>query len=131
MTPHVDHPPGRSDALTSPSVMRRLVSRVVGVRAGVSDEMLRVLPVVAPAALGGAAAAAAAGWSFAASSPSGRTLLGVFALFAASAIAEAYPVPIEGVASGRTSLATVFIVATSVIYGWSAATVVAALAMVL
>ena len=120
---HVDNPPG-PDALTSTPVKRR-------VRAGVSDELLRVLPVVASVGLAGAAATVAAGWSFAASGPSGRMLLGVFALFAASTIAEAFPVPIEGVASGRTSLATIFIVATAVIYGWSAATVVAALAMLL
>ena len=40
-------------------------------------------------------------------------------------LAEAFPVPIEGVAVGATSLANVFIVATAVIYGWASAVLVA------
>jgi signal transduction histidine kinase len=84
-----------------------------------------LVPVIAAAT----AVVIAAGWSFAASSPSLETVAGVAALLLAAVVAEAYPVPIEGVAAGRTSLATVFIVATASIYGWSAATVVAALTM--
>ena len=45
-------------------------------------------------------------------------------LLVAAVVAEAHPVPIEGVGAGRTSLATVFIVATATIYGWDAATFV-------
>jgi signal transduction histidine kinase len=44
-------------------------------------------------------------------------------------LAEAFPVPIEGVAVGATSLANVFIVATAVIYGWAQAVLVAFLAI--
>jgi signal transduction histidine kinase len=44
-------------------------------------------------------------------------------------LAEAFPVPIEGVAVGATSLANVFIVATAVIYGWASAVLVAFLAI--
>jgi signal transduction histidine kinase len=73
----------------------------------------------------------AAAWSFASSRPGAETLAGVAALLVAAVVAEAYPVPIEGVAAGRTSLATVFIVATASVYGWAAATIVAALTMAL
>jgi signal transduction histidine kinase len=74
-------------------------------------------------------ATAAAAWSFTTSGPSATTLAGVAALFAASVLAEAFPVPIEGVAVGATSLANVFIVATAVIYGWASAVLVAFLAI--
>jgi signal transduction histidine kinase len=85
--------------------------------------------VLAPVTVGGAAVVIAAAWSFAGSSPGLETLAGVTALLLAAVVAEAYPVPIEGVAAGRTSLATVFIVAAAAIYGWAAAAVVAALTM--
>src|SRR5205823_4278090 len=51
------------------------------------------------------------------------------ALLASAVIAEAFPVPIEGVSAGRTSLATVFIVAAAVIYDWRIAGVVGFLTM--
>jgi signal transduction histidine kinase len=76
-----------------------------------------------------AAVSVAAAWSFATASPGLETLAGVAALLLAAVVAEAYPVPIEGVAAGRTSLATVFIVATASIHGWAAATLVAGLTM--
>ena len=76
-------------------------------------------------AVGGAAAGAAAIWSFATSGPSWTTLAGVAALLVASLVAEAFPVPIEGVAVGATSLANVFIVGTAVVYGWAPAVLVA------
>jgi signal transduction histidine kinase len=59
------------------------------------------------------------------SGPSAATLAGVAALLGASVLAEAFPVPIEGVAVGATSLANVFIVASAVIYGWAPAVLVA------
>jgi signal transduction histidine kinase len=94
-----------------------------------ASETLRVLPVLVPVTLGGAAVATVALWKFVESSPDTATLAGVFALLIASTVAEAFPVPIEGVAVGRTSLATIFIVATAAIYGWPAGTLVAVLAM--
>jgi diguanylate cyclase (GGDEF)-like protein len=45
-------------------------------------------------------------------------------------LAEAFPVPLERVPVGGTSLATIFIVGTAVIYGWDAATLTAFLAMI-
>jgi signal transduction histidine kinase len=49
---------------------------------------------------------------------------GILALLAAAITAEAFPVPIEGVAAGRTSLATIFIVGAAVEYGWAPAAIV-------
>ncbi|HVD65333.1 MAG TPA: diguanylate cyclase, partial [Gaiellaceae bacterium] len=68
--------------------------------------------------------------AFAASKPSASTLAGVWALLIVTAVAEAFPVPLEKVPVGGTSLATIFIVGTSVIYGWSAAVIVAFVAQV-
>jgi len=50
-------------------------------------------------------------------------------LLAAAALAEAFPVPIEGVPSGTTSFATVFIAATAVTHEWRHAAVVGGVAM--
>lgn len=55
---------------------------------------------------------------------SSHTVVGLVALLAAAITAEAFPVPIEGVAAGRTSLATIFIVGAAVEYGWAAAAIV-------
>jgi diguanylate cyclase (GGDEF)-like protein len=86
---------------------------------------LVVVPVIAGAAavsvlatsqLGGTPASAFAG-------------AGVF-LFGAT-VAEAFPVRIVGVAAGATSLATIFIVATAVVYSWQLATLVGLMTMLL
>jgi signal transduction histidine kinase len=99
---------------------------------GPSDERARrMLPVLVPVILAGIVVTAAAAWSFGASGPSGDTLAGLVALLVAAVVAEALPMPIERVPVGRTSLATVFIVAAATIYGWAAATVVAVLTMAL
>ena len=98
-------------------------------RPRVPRETRRLAPVLVPVTVTGAIALAAAAWSFTASRPGLGTLAGVVALLVAAVVAEAYPVPIEGVAAGRTSLATVFIVATASIYGWSAGTLVAGVTM--
>src|SRR5918911_2673951 len=78
-----------------------------------------VVPVVVAGAvvLGFAIGQFALDWSL-------NTAGGVLALLAAAVTAEAFPVPIEGVAAGRTSLATIFIVGAAVEYGWAAATIV-------
>ena len=46
-------------------------------------------------------------------------------------VAEAFPVRIVGVAAGATSLATIFIVATAVVYSWQLATLVGLMTMLL
>jgi signal transduction histidine kinase len=107
---------------------RRLARRRV--RPHRSVERSRILPVALPViALGaqGIGAAIAALWG---NPPSGTALLGTAGLLAAAIVAEAFPLPIEGVSVGATSLATVFIVATAAIYGWPSAAAVAFLTMV-
>jgi signal transduction histidine kinase len=89
----------------------------------------RVLPVLVPVTLAGAVVTVAAAWSFGTSSPTKDTLAGLLALFAAALAAEAFPLSIERVPVGRTSLATVFIVGAATIYGWDAATILSVLAM--
>ena len=53
------------------------------------------------------------------------SLAGLLALFAAASFTEAFPLPIQGIPIGRTSLAGVFVVGTAVLYGWAAATLLA------
>jgi signal transduction histidine kinase len=55
--------------------------------------------------------------------------VGIGLLIAAATLAEAFPVPIEGVAVGSTSLATIFLSAGATIYGWAPAAVAGFLAM--
>src|SRR5436190_2269406 len=94
-------------------------------------ETRRTLPVVLPVAAAGAFASAAAIYSLVVDTPSGATLAGVAGLLVASTLAEAFPLPIEGVNAGATSLAVVFIVATAAIYGWREAAVVGLLTIAL
>jgi signal transduction histidine kinase len=94
-------------------------------------ETRRTLPVVLPVAAAGAFAAVAAMHAFAVDWPSWSTLAGIAGLLVASTLAEAFPLPIEGVNAGATSLAIVFISATAAIYGWPEAAVVGLLGMVL
>jgi signal transduction histidine kinase len=56
--------------------------------------------------------------ALAADPPTASESLGALALLGSAIVAEAFPVPIEGVSAGRTSLATVFIVGAAVIYDW-------------
>ncbi len=79
--------------------------------------------------VGGPALLAAAIYFFANSEPGSSEIAGSLALLAAALVAEAFPVPIEGVAAGRTSLANIFIVGTAVIYGWTNASIIGFLTM--
>jgi diguanylate cyclase (GGDEF)-like protein len=89
-----------------------------------SRETARLLPIVAPVVFGGTFVTVLALSALAAVEPSALTLAGLMALLAAATFVEAFPVPIENVPVGGTSLATVFIVGTAVIYGWAPAIVV-------
>ena len=100
-------------------------------RGRLSRETARLLPLVLPVALLGGAVVVLAAFLFGAANPSASTLGGVWALLAVTALAEGFPVPLEKVPVGGTSLATIFIVATTVIYGWEAATLNAFLAMII
>jgi signal transduction histidine kinase len=95
----------------------------------VSLEIRPVLPLVAVVSGGAVSFLAAVVSSLAIDPPKGSTTLGALALLGSAVIAEAFPVPIEGVSAGRTSLATVFIVAAAVIYDWRLAGVVGFLTM--
>src|SRR5438094_784500 len=94
-------------------------------------ETRRTLPIVLPVAAAGAFAAVAAIHALVVDLPSGSTLAGVAGLLVAATLAEAFPLPIEGVTAGATSLAIVFIVATAAIYGWPEAAVVGLLSIAL
>jgi signal transduction histidine kinase len=104
-------------------------ARVARLRAGISPEFVRVLPLLLPVLIATAVVVVAAVAAFVSPWPDGGTVAGVLALLAAAAIAEALPIPIEGVSAGRTSLATVPIVASAALYGWPSSTLVAFVAM--
>src|SRR5580765_261541 len=84
-------------------------------------ETARLLPLLLPVVAAEILTVTVAASAFAASEPSPETLAGVWALLIVTAVAEAFPVPLENVPVGGTSLATIFIVGTSVIYGLGAA----------
>ena len=94
-----------------------------------SPETARVLPVVAPVAALAAVALGAAAYSLSSNVPSRETIAGSLALLAAAILTEAFPLPIEGVDVGGTSLAEVFIVAAAVLYGWPEAVVIGLVTM--
>src|ERR671931_1069897 len=95
-----------------------------GRRAADRMEIRPLLPVLVPVAIAGWTLAVAALVSFVLADPRATDVAGFFALLAAAIAAEAFPVPIEGVAAGRTSLATIFTVGAAVEYGWAPATLV-------
>ena len=92
-------------------------------------ETARALPVVIPVGIIGTVGIVTAIVSLVLDPPGWATLAGVAGLLAAATVAEAFPLPIEGVNVGATSLAIVSIVATGVIYGWREAAVVGFLTM--
>jgi len=91
----------------------------------------RALPVVVPVGIIGALGTLAAIVELVGDPPGWTALAGILGLLAAATAAEAFPLPIEGVNVGTTSLAIVSIVATAVIYGWSEAAIVGFLTMAL
>jgi diguanylate cyclase (GGDEF)-like protein/putative nucleotidyltransferase with HDIG domain len=97
----------------------------------VSRETARLLPVVAPVVFAGTLAVVLAISALAALEPTPADLAGLAALLVAATFVEAFPVPIENVPVGGTSLATVFIVGTATIYGWAPAILVGLLTQLL
>jgi diguanylate cyclase (GGDEF)-like protein len=85
--------------------------------------------VVAPVIVGAAAVSVLAATQLGGTPTSAFVGAGVFLLGAT--VAEAFPVRIVGVAAGATSLATIFIVATAVVYSWQLATLVGLMTMLL
>ena len=99
----------------------------------IRKDTARSLPVIVPVVILGAIGIVAAVTSLILDPPGTSTLVGVAGLLAAATLAEAFPLPIEGVnvGTGTTSLAIVAIVSTGVIYGWQEAAVVGFLTMAL
>jgi diguanylate cyclase (GGDEF)-like protein len=93
-------------------------------RPGVSHETARLLPLLVPVALAAGAVLVAAALSLGLSAPTVGLIGGVLALAAAATFVEAYPVPIDGIASGGVSLTAVFIVGAAVVYGWAPAVLI-------
>jgi diguanylate cyclase (GGDEF)-like protein len=85
----------------------------------------RLLAVLVPVGTVGALTLAWAAASFASESHSKWSLLGLAALLTASMFAERFPVPVEGADAGGVSLLYVFVVATTVLYGWQAGALLA------
>src|SRR4051794_30899052 len=98
--------------------------RAVSARAG---QPPRLLAVLVPVCTAGALTLAWAAISFAHQDHSTGTLLGLAALLAASMFAERFPVPVEGADAGGVSLLYVFVVSTTVLYGWEAGALLAAI----
>jgi diguanylate cyclase (GGDEF)-like protein len=97
---------------------------VLQVKTNAASEEPGVLSLVLPVTVGATVTIAAAAVSLVGEGPSPSALAGLLTLFAAAAFTEAFPLPIRGIPIGRTSLASVFVIATAVLYGWAAATVV-------
>jgi diguanylate cyclase (GGDEF)-like protein len=103
---------------------------VLQVKTKAASEASGVLSLVLPVTAGATATIAAAAAVLADERPTPSMLAGLLALFAAAAVTEAFPLPIRSIPIGRTSLASVFLIGTAVIYGWAAATLVAFLMQV-
>jgi len=109
--------------------IRSLESASVQGKTGLlSREAARLLPLLGPVVLAGYGALVAAAVVFATSLPTVSVLGGLLALAVAAVFVEAHPVPIEGISSEGISLAAVFIVVASVIYGWAPAVIIGFLA---
>ncbi len=91
----------------------------------------KLAAVVFPVCLAGLAVVAAAFVSYAATPHSTTALLAVAALFAASTVAERFPVPVHGTEAGGIALGYVFAVAAIVLFGWEAGVIVGFAAPVL
>jgi diguanylate cyclase (GGDEF)-like protein len=87
----------------------------------------RLLAVLVPVCAAGAVTLAWAAVSFASERHSTGNLLGLGALLAASMFAERFPVPVEGADAGGVSLLYVFVVATTVLFGWESGALLAAI----
>jgi diguanylate cyclase (GGDEF)-like protein len=97
---------------------------VLQVKTKAASQAPEVLSLVVPVTLGAIATVAAAAASLAGEGLPSASFAGLAALFAAAAFTEAFPLPIQGIPIGRTSLAGVFVVGAAVLYGWAGATLV-------
>src|SRR5262249_57138130 len=93
------------------------------------DDTRRALPVVIAVVVAGTVGLGLAIASVVSNGLTWGDAAGAGVLLVAAVLAEAFPFPIEGVAVGSTSLATIFLVAVAAVYGWAIAAVVGFLAM--
>jgi diguanylate cyclase (GGDEF)-like protein/putative nucleotidyltransferase with HDIG domain len=102
-------------------------SRVSAAVLSASPEMARLLPVFVPVTVAGLVAVLVATAALGTAPPSPGEAIGLLTLLVAATLAEAFPVPLEleGIAAGGVSLAAVFVVGASILYGWAPAVLVA------
>jgi diguanylate cyclase (GGDEF)-like protein len=86
----------------------------------------KVLAIVVPVIVAGAAALAFAFYRYVGSSPSASEVAELLGLLASVAVAERFPVPVEGVSAGGVTLGFVFSVSAIILLGWPAGVIVAA-----
>jgi diguanylate cyclase (GGDEF)-like protein len=86
----------------------------------------KVLAIVVPVIVAGAATLAVAIYQYAGSSPSASDLAQLLGLFASMVIAERFPVPLEGVTAGGMTLGFVFSISAIILLGWPAGVIIAA-----
>jgi diguanylate cyclase (GGDEF)-like protein len=86
----------------------------------------KVLLIVVPVIVAGAAAFAFAVYRYVGTSPSASDVAQLLGLFASMAVAERFPVPVEGVSAGGVTLGFVFSVSAIILLGWPAGVIVAA-----
>jgi len=85
-----------------------------------------VLAVVVPVIVAGVGAVGLAVFRYADAPRSASDLAELFGLFASMALAERFPVPVEGMGAGGVTLGFVFSVSSIILLGWPAGVVVAA-----
>jgi diguanylate cyclase (GGDEF)-like protein len=86
----------------------------------------KVLAVVAPVILAGAGAVGLALFRYADAPRSASDLAALLGLLASMALAERFPVPVEGMGAGGVTLGFVFSVSAIILLGWPAGVLVAA-----
>ena len=85
----------------------------------------RVLAVVAPVIVAGAGAVGLAVFRYADVPRSASDVAALFGLLASMALAERFPVPVEGMGAGGVTLGFVFSVSAIILLGWPAGVIVA------
>ena len=97
----------------------------------IRDDTRHALPVVVAVVVAGIVGLGLAVASVVSRGLGWNDVAGICVLLAAATVAEAFPFPIEGVAAGWTSLATILLVAVAALYGWAVAGIVGFLTMAL
>jgi diguanylate cyclase (GGDEF)-like protein len=83
-----------------------------------------VLAIAVPVIIAGAGAIGLALFRYAEASPSASDLAKLFGLMASMALAERFPVPVEGMGAGGVTLGFVFSISSIILLGWPAGVLV-------